>query len=569
MRRLLLAALAAAVLAPVAVATGAAGGPPAGALAATAATGPLGTTGDDDVRLTPGDDRYLARAGADTVSALAGADEVRGGAGADVLRGGKGADDLRGGADGDRLVGAAGLDELRGGGGDDVIDARDGQVDPVVAGGAGVDTCLVDPAELATAQCEDLDGEFPAAPASDALVNRTWQPTAYDTCPRSLHDSFTVVGPDGRRYPTWHPPTAVDPATGATCTFGHEHGSDPRSSDLFDWVAAHGAAPGYEEGAGIPFGLANEALAAYAAERPGTLTRYEDHVGHKVDVADDVTLLDERGRYVTAPGPDGEPVPVVCDYLTKVHQGSHSADATVNNVHEVLYAARCTDGTEVIATTMARFGAPNEFTRSCATGTTVATSGAAAYPAGTGARMLPDRGCVEQYVLVPPAGGSDLWALYENWPVEITLDAAGGAPLARFDPWWAVRNPSRYQWAGQGIGRPLDAAWETDAGDGGTANRQPWTSIQSLDPFDFRDPASPFDGAQRDFYLQDTEVTNAGGPTRWYTDPYGGDGRTTPAAGFVCQLVSATDNGAYPELKRRLFGRSVDFGAGNGVHAPN
>ncbi|MBL8775960.1 MAG: hypothetical protein JNK12_08520 [Acidimicrobiales bacterium] len=563
---------------------------PLGALAALALTavalasasgagaGPVATTGDDTVRLTAGPDQFRARAGNDSVFGLGGGDQLwgdqgddrlNGGPGDDDLRGGKGDDDLRGGQGTDHLVGGAGEDALRGGAGDDVLDARDGRVDTAVVGGAGHDTCLVDPEEVAVTDCEDLDGAFPEAPASDALANRVWQPTPYDTCPRALHDSFTVVGPDGRRYPTWHPPTAVDPATGATCTFGHEHGADPRTSDLFEWVAAHQAAPGYEEEAGVAFGTANEALTEYAAAHPGTLTRYEDHVGHKVDVANDVTLLDDRGRYVEVPGPDGEPVRVVCDYLTKVHQGSHSADATANNVHEVLYAARCNDGTEVISVTMARFGAANEFNRSCATGTTVATSGAAAYPSGTGARQLPDRGCVEQFVLVPPTAGSDIWALYENWPLEVTLTAEGGAPLARFDPWWAVRNPSRYPWPGQAVGRPVDAAWETDPADSGTANRQPWTSVTAIGPFEYRDPRSPFDGAQRDFYLQDTEVTNASGPTRWYTDPYGENGRTTPAPGYVCQLVSPTDNSAYPELKRRLFGRSVDYGAGNGVHAPN
>jgi hypothetical protein len=29
-----------------------------------------------------------------------------------------------------------------------------------------------------------------------------WIPTRFDTCPRELHDSYSVVGPDGKRYPT-------------------------------------------------------------------------------------------------------------------------------------------------------------------------------------------------------------------------------------------------------------------------------------------------------------------------------------------------------------------------------
>ena len=39
-----------------------------------------------------------------------------------------------------------------------------------------------------------------------------------------------------------------------------------------------------------------------------------------------------------------------------VHQGSHSADALSNNAHELLYATRCDDGTEIVSTALSRFG---------------------------------------------------------------------------------------------------------------------------------------------------------------------------------------------------------------------
>jgi hypothetical protein len=51
-----------------------------------------------------------------------------------------------------------------------------------------------------------------------------------------VHDAITVEGPDGRPYPTWH--GATDPASG--CTFGHEHGVDPRSSRADDRLPAFG-----------------------------------------------------------------------------------------------------------------------------------------------------------------------------------------------------------------------------------------------------------------------------------------------------------------------------------------
>src|SRR5690606_6377513 len=51
-----------------------------------------------------------------------------------------------------------------------------------------------------------------------------WRPAVEGECSAEIHNSYFVVGPDGTRYPTWHPPE--DEATG--CSFGHEHGRDPR-----------------------------------------------------------------------------------------------------------------------------------------------------------------------------------------------------------------------------------------------------------------------------------------------------------------------------------------------------
>ena len=542
------------------------------ALAAPAAAQAHGTRGDDRVKLGPADDRYNARAGNDRVHGGKGDDRLRGGRGNDRLNGGAGDDVLRGGPGNDRLRGGKGADRIVGGGGRDVciVDADDFPptgCEVVRAPGQGGPG---DPQPPSPPDEEPPPFAFPDAPPSDAFANRNWQPSPYDTCPADLHQRYAVVGPDGKLYPTWHPPVVTDPATGQECTFGHEHGDDPRDSDIFEWVAGHLSSKGYEAWAGVPFGLASEAVAEYAAANPGTPLRFEDHFGHKVELANDVRLVDTEGEYVRDEGG----AVVECDFLTKVHQGSHSPDATTNNQHELLYATRCSDGTELISTTMVLFGKANEYNRSCAPNTVVDTGNSSPYPPGNGMRLIPDRGCIEEYVLVDPddtSAYSDIWALYENWQLETELRTESGDLLARFDPWYAVRNPSRYYWAGQSpaIGRPLDAAWETDPGDNGVVNRPPWTQVAALDPFDYRDPRSPFDGAQRDFYLRETRVENEGGPTRWYTDPYGKGGSTTPFPGAICQLVSPTDNGDYPELRRRLFDRDRDYGAGNGVHAPN
>lgn len=80
---------------------------------------------------------------------------------------------------------------------------------------------------VSTTACEDGEpfqlSRFPqVAEVGNSLAYGIWTPSGTDTCTQAIHDSYSVVGPDGLRYPTWHPP--VDPATG--CTFGHEHGRD-------------------------------------------------------------------------------------------------------------------------------------------------------------------------------------------------------------------------------------------------------------------------------------------------------------------------------------------------------
>src|SRR5882672_1493064 len=69
----------------------------------------------------------------------------------------------------------------------------------------------------------------PAAPDYGAATGNAasfglWTPGANDDCTAAQHDAYSVVGPDHKRYPTWHPP--IDPVSG--CSFGHDHGRDPR-----------------------------------------------------------------------------------------------------------------------------------------------------------------------------------------------------------------------------------------------------------------------------------------------------------------------------------------------------
>jgi hypothetical protein len=386
-----------------------------------------------------------------------------------------------------------------------------------------------------------------AAEPSKALGK--WAPTRFDSCPAALHDRYAAPGPDGSRYPSWHPPVVRDPATGRRCTFGHEHGRDPRGSDLHRWVARH-------LGGGIPFGVAAEALDRFAAANPGTPTRHEDHVGHKVEWQNDVRLV----RRTRSGG--RRPVGVRCDFLTKLHQGTHSADAFANAAHELIYALRCDDGTRLLTTTFVRFGRQGRFDRSCQPGEL--RSG----------RRIPDRACVDRHVLVP-AGRFSLFArgLYEDWVSSNRLTTRSGRQIAHWDPHFAVFDPARYFDPGRpaSLARTVDACWETTA-DGRRAAGSACDVATAYGargaPLPFDDPRSPFTGSHRETYLNQTRVSNRNGPRRWYTDPYGSRASPRPFPGALCQLVSPTDNTRLPRLESQSFGAERPYSA-RGVHAPN
>jgi hypothetical protein len=90
-------------------------------------------------------------------------------------------------------------------------------------------------------------------------------------CPASVHDTYVTTGPDGKKYPTWHP--QIDPAT--KCYFDHEHGDDPRTS------------------------LANSTMPAFGYVG-GVAGMAEAHGGFKVFVANAGTVNDEGRKALTS-----------------------------------------------------------------------------------------------------------------------------------------------------------------------------------------------------------------------------------------------------------------------------
>jgi hypothetical protein len=366
-----------------------------------------------------------------------------------------------------------------------------------------------------------------------------WEPGPRDSCSKEIHDAYSVTGPDGLLYPTWHPP--VDPVTG--CTFGHEHGRDPSGSDLFPTVGP------------IPFGLANQHLLAsgFAGER------HEDHVGHKIEWENDVEMQIRGGG--------GAALDVRCDILVKLHQGTHSPDAFTNNLHELAYHIRCTDGTGFSVTLLTPIGDAGQLVVSCDRGRKVAAGAPTplSSPDGGGKRAIPDASCIREHVLRSDGSRPRFdRALRESWEIGGRIRAEGGRTLVRFNPYFQVRDPSRFfdPALQKDLGRPVDLCTRPEL-----AGRDRCEGVPADGSVTWDDPASPFKGTRRFVDVNANRVKNADGPTTWYTDPLGHGGQPLPFPGSIRQWIADIDNSAL-DLHGPVLARNRDYDA-PGVHAPN
>ena len=402
---------------------------------------------------------------------------------------------------------------------------------------------VVPAAVLFAASCSD-GGIGPGNSSGPSKALGIWVPGTGDTCTPATHDRYAVVGPDGKLYPTWHPP--VDPSG---CTFGHEHGRDPRGSDLFDDIGD------------VPFAYANEVLDVWDP----TGMRHEDHVGHKVEWENNVPFRIEDGlssRLLT----------ITCDVLTKFHQGTHSKDAFTNNLHELIFHIKCTDGTELHLNIMAAIGTAGEVTTTCDFTIPVGPPTPANSPNGGGRRILPDRACIDQFILRPPGTNSDFNAIRESWQVSGFVQRDDGEVIAHVDPYFQVFFPSRFYDAAlpNSLGRLIDVCYETEAnGDvaqGGVCAQS--TNNGQLTGLAFDDPRVLFNGARRFVDINRISIDNRNGEKFWFTDPFGRHGSTVPFPGSIRQFVAAVNNDYGFDVSGPSMGSQRNYG-GNGVHAPN
>ena len=435
--------------------------------------------------------------------------------------------------------------------------------------GSTVVSCQGDPAQVADAP--------QTRPASGSLGR--WAPSSDSVrfpreCSREVHDGYFVVGPDGRRYPTWHAPTHIDERTGEVCFFGHEHGDNPADSALWNELRRHFAWDANGNGAieeaewnnahtGLPFG--------YAAEYGGAPQAIL-HDSYKVALANGV----QRARLVAG---NAEDLGLRCQQLLAYAHDVHSAHGFGQARHPITYAIDCSGSGEaagyvgrLIVSVMADFGS------------------AAADPArtgevGAGRHIATAADQVWPQAFVAAGRSSDLaTALEERWDAIVTLRSAGGAELARINPGLVNRTPARYRLAaaapsidlcysgldasGTLVSDPSQAATVVRRvrGDSDCARLDPTgpeTAIARRVRFDARE--AQFKGCQRRVLWRTQSIRNGTGPAVWFTDASGGNARTVPFAGSLRQSIAVGVSATTVVLAETVDDASADCAAATGV----
>jgi len=384
--------------------------------------------------------------------------------------------------------------------------------------------------------------ELPPPDAELSMAYGAWSPGPHDTCSAEVHDRYWVYGPDGKVYPTYHPP--IDPVTG--CTFGHEHGRDPADSDLADIP--------------FPFGYLNEQLVA-----AGLPPRQETHVGHKIE------WYNDGGYYEDGSSADRHDQ--ICDVAYKVHLDTHSNAAFDNDEHEVFLYARCENGSALIYRAMHRFGSRGEFQLHCdqrAGPTVVVGSGdrdGTDRADRVDGREIPASPCFEERVLVSEGERSDWFPFNERWTLYQSVDSAA---FGRFfiQLQFFVDLPARY-WDGEGMANTVDLCYVT--GDRQVRDDELCGPMLAANPggeVAWDDPASPFDGSARSIFMGDLRLDNAAGQTDWYTDANGEVWSDQPFPGSIRQYVATTPIQAAASYRPDPI-RSITFADDLGIHAPN
>ncbi len=387
-----------------------------------------------------------------------------------------------------------------------------------------------------------------------------------------LHNRYWVQGPgagtntnpsasENKAYHTWHPAITNHPESNEVCDFGHEHGTNPQHApgDVFDLSGGWPA-----------FGYAADVANGH---------RHEDHVGHKVSVAHFRASIGNAAAPLddpTVPGTtDGAlyDAGFECDWLSKIHQGSHSLDAFANHLHEYFLTVRCLDGlnsqgvmdgqtvgTEFSVKVMYTYGKPNEFNEmNCGGG---ATFSASALTGPEGQSVMP------AHQLLPLGNHSPNnrefscssaveWQTVEGidqvdlWTQLIKIKRPDGHAALMLQPYYIVKNPARVIEQFDSASGPSNVIRTIDVcySDDGSRLIRPFCLGAPEAKPDWKSPDSPFNGTFRAINFKSAPVENAGGPARFCTTAFGfavpssGDEAVDHCGpGQILQTVAPFDN---------------------------
>jgi hypothetical protein len=468
----------------------------------------------------------------------------------------------------------------------------------------------------------------------------------YDKCDDgtnivAAHNAYYVIAYEGIKYPTWHPPVVVNPITGVgKCYFGHEHGTNPQKYVYWNEIVQHFGKDVNGDGkitamvitddgkitandrAGIPFTIANEHMDQYYNKegRDSIFVRHEDHVGHKIEIVNNESEMNGNSTHVMTQltGTIGINVPyyksgtntylptgVVCSHLHKFHQGTHSGDAILNNLHEVIFHSKCTSvdvnginapayypPNTVILTGMMTFGNPGGYVRFCFNDRTTKVC-----PGGTNAdnsckvtdplisklpdaihsntlgRNMVDKYCFDHFAELNP--GINYFNPYELWEGDLRIQKADGDMLAEHGRQWDVLDPIRY----------IDPSSPTGIGYNQDRCNQnlPYSGncVRGTQGATWNSPQAAFKDLHRTAYFGRNRVSNPGGVEIWWTDPLGGNAVATQFSSGLKQRISPVEAdiqkvqsriqqlfGANNFLNDRALQRDHNSGGGT-VHAPN
>ena len=380
-------------------------------------------------------------------------------------------------------------------------------------------------------------GALAAPAAADAAREPShaigvWSPGPLDTCPAELHDSYSVVGPDGKLYPTWHPPRVIEPGDRRALHVRPRARTRPGGLRPLRLGRAQARRPGARGRGGHPVRPRRRVARRLRGGEPGHADpprgprRPQDRVAERRRArARARPRAGAPRRHLRLPHQDPpghalagrprqqRPRAALRGPLRRRHQADRRQAGDLRRPQRVRPRLRQDDR---------RSGAGTSH----------------AFPSGGGVRLIPDRACVEEHVLVGGRAStrcSRAGSTRTGSP-PTTCERRAARQLAYFDPHFAVFNPSRFaaETAGQ-LERTIDVCWETEPG----RRRRPGAAPATRRPARARSrprcpstirPRRSTAPRARSTSTRPT-VDNGGGPRRWWTDPYGGNASREPLPG--------------------------------------